>query len=126
MNIIDILILLDSRLHYNVTVNPEEAVAFAQKVDSGLLGMIKEINSLIPKMDYGPNNPNTGQFHHNFKIGREYSRVVYLEFVKAYLPKDFNYLNLFDKLSKLSKIFRCDEFSIDNQEGSVSVRFWFD
>jgi len=126
MNLIETLINLDGRLHWNVTLNPIETLAFARVVDPELAKMIREINELIPVINYGPENPNTGHTYHNFKVGRECSRVVYLELVKAYLPKNFNYFDLFGELTALSEKYGADEFTIDEGDRSVSARFWWD
>jgi hypothetical protein len=126
MNLIDILIALDSHLHWNVTVNPVEAIQFGRKVDPKLADMVGEISNWIPLMDYGPDNPNTGKAHHKFRIGREYSRVIHLELVKAYFPKGYDYSDLIKRLKKISEKYLTDVFGVEETDTALTVRFWFD
>lgn len=117
--IVEKMLELDSWLHWNVTVNPEAALQFAQKVDIDLVEFVSAINDLMPKH-------RDGDSFHDFIIGREYSRVVYLKFANAYLPAGFDTATLHQGLQDIAKKFKADEFRIEETPGRTLVRFWWD
>jgi hypothetical protein len=119
---------------YQIEFRADEAVQFVSALPSeeqaaawGLLGFIKYCNKTIPAMDYGVGNPNTGHSHHRFLIGREYSRVVYLQFAKAYFPKGYDFNKLASRLSARAKRAEADEVNIhENTDMGFKMRVWWD
>jgi hypothetical protein len=63
----------------------ERCQAMNAASQAALVHLIQSINAYIPRIDFGPTNPNTGQTHHNFVIGAENSRFVDLKLHKSYL-----------------------------------------
>lgn len=86
--IIDAMLALDKSpaLHWRVELTPKEAMEFAKKVeDANLISFIGKMNQIIPRPDYGTENQNTGLPIHTFYIGKENTRVIYVDVVKTYL-----------------------------------------
>jgi hypothetical protein len=127
--------------NYEIEMRPDEAVEFLRRCEpenvsnDEWVSLVQEINHLIPPMQYGPDNPNTGQPHHTFRIGRDYSRVIYLRIVKRYLSTEppFQYRETLDwdtldsKLVHLAVVHSADEaWNIKNDEHEYQFRFWWD
>ncbi len=121
-------------LNYQVEMQPDDALALTSRIgeynnatEENLTELVKGINAIIPPMHFGEGNPNNGRAHHTFKIGREYSRVLYLAIVKTYLPKDFNYKELINSLNRLAASKEADEYDvIENDTISFTFRMWWD
>jgi hypothetical protein len=123
-------------LHWQAKFTPEQAVEFVQNAQTynnftqdGLTKLIKNINELVPKMNFGEGNPNNGKSHHSFSIGNEHSRVIYLSLSKLYLKNlpDFNWARFKSDLQTLGEIANADENNCaEDGEFSFVWRFWFD
>lgn len=121
-------------LHYRVRLEPDEmrelAGQFAdynQATSEALVALVGKVDKLIPPMNFGGNNPNNGHTHHHYFVGREYSRVVYLEVIKAYLPDSFDYVALGKGLARIGREAGADETDITaNDFGEFVYRFWWD
>lgn len=122
-------------IDYLVEFPPKEAREFVSRAEAyngftqeGLVELIDEIGNLIPLKDYGPDNPNTGQPHHRFRIGNEGSRVIYLEIYETYMPKDYGkYELLFENLKNLGYAARADEVDeVDPGIFTRGIRYWWD
>lgn len=118
--------------HHLVELTPEEALRFVdncQQINCAtnevMSAMVTEINRLMPRMVYGPDNPNTGRFAHVYKIGQEYSRVIYVNLLKAYGAL-VNWENLVGELEKLPTMFPVDEFDVSLDNSWLTVRMWWD
>lgn len=126
---------LDKRFtNWNVRLTPKEAMEFCKSAEEynnltkkGACELIGEIDKIIPLMRLGKDNPNTGQSHHYYRIGREGSRVIYLEIVKTYLFVGFDYVVLGKKLFELGKKANADEHYVEkNTHLEFVYRFWWD
>jgi len=80
--------------YWSITLDPETALIFVAQCQEmnaathpALSHLVEAINGYIPRVDYGPANPNTGQMHHTFVIGAENSRFIDLSLHKTYLPQ---------------------------------------
>jgi hypothetical protein len=125
-------------IHHRVELNPETTVEYAKQCQTynghnnqHLQGLVEKINKLIPPMNFpscnGLANPNNGRTHHNFEVGNEGSRVIYLRIVKAYLPKNFNYDLLASNLCAAAQCAHADETHlIENNSHAFEYRFWWD
>lgn len=125
-------------IQHRIEFRPAEALQFAGKCDQHghttdqLVGLIGKINQTVPPMDFGScngkPNPNNGHPFHTFQIGKECSRVVYLEVVTAYLkgytPQQIQ--ALIGKLETIGKRAGCDEVSHEVEELAFTIRYWFD
>ena len=123
-NLIDTFISLNEiSMFHRVRFNSQEALEIPQ-----LKEIIEEINSLIPLMNYPiGNNPNHGKPHHTFDIGKEYSTVIYVNVVKAYMPKDFSYDKLRSQIEKIAIKHYADEKDvIENTPSFFQMRIWWD
>jgi len=106
-----------------VAVAAERAVGYSPRVSQ----LIRRINALVPPMQYGPDNPNTGKMHHTFTYGRENSRVLYVQVVSAYLSSLMEMVHIEAGLRALVQEFAVDEFSVERNDGSsLKCRFWWD
>lgn len=135
----------DSFLHWQVTVKSTELLEILKHLDwynefnpARVEAGIGEINNLVPPMNFGETspgfpNPNNGKPHHEYRIGREYSMVLYVDILKTYMPKDFCYSQLSNQLAMVAKFMRADEFDVikdsphsERNPGEFIYRFWWD
>lgn len=120
--------------HYQVEMRPDEAMEFTAALDDyngfdpdRAVKLIERINDLIPPMQFGSGNPNNDKPHHTFRVGREYSRVMYLDVVKAYMPINHDYAKLAGKLGRLGNDVNADEAGVvEDTDGCFTFRFWWD
>lgn len=119
--------------NYLVAMQPTEAQKFleramiANNMPTNIEDIIAAIGKVMPTYQYGENNPNNGTPMHEFMIGREGSRVLYVHFVKSQVPADFDYRKLADQLEKIGKKFKADEIGWQNKKDfRYEFRFWWD
>lgn len=125
-------------LRWQCELNPFDTIDFLNSCQeyngmNNLSGMVEKINLLIPRMEFGKGNPNNNKSFHTFRVGNENSRVIYLDFSKAYLTKyrenkwnENDILSLIFEIQLLARKAGADEISIDNNEYSVTIRMWWD
>ena len=125
-------------LQHKIELRPAAARRFAYNAGSHgveswrLRELIRQIDRLIPPMGFGKlnglDNPNDGKPHHWYTIGKEYSRVLYLNIVKPYLSRaPFDYQDLTRKLDALACQYRADEhWTTENDDLSYVYRLWWD
>lgn len=116
-------------LHFRMELKPDEFFDFIVRSDRYTTDIVRcffQIDALIPRMSYPEPNPNNGHPFHTYDVGNEYSSVVYLKFVKAYLPKDFNFGELQDKLHEFAHKMACEEMDVAKDDGCFEFRFWWD
>jgi len=132
-----IVMSLDAEFtQYRVELEPNDALEFLSSTTYNLATgerlaeLILELGKMIPPMQYsminGEQNPNNGRTHHKFYVGREYSRVIYLEIVKAYMPKYWDWTTFDRDVKRLANLAMAEEFSAAHEEHSVSYRLWWD
>jgi hypothetical protein len=120
---------------WRVTLRPHELEEFAahcmsynNATQENLLRLIHMVSGAVPPMQFGEGNPNNGQPCHNFVIGNEGSRVVYLNIPKGLAPKGrINYAALSDRLDTIARECQADEFCVvEDRDNLYSYRFWWD
>lgn len=120
---------------YQIQFTPAEAREFVAQADdynkfekADLVRLVEKINEMIPPMDFGSTNPNTGRPHHRFIIGNECSRVIYVEVYKGYLSwKPTRYLLLAEQLHAASQSAHADEAGLTQDDmNTFRFRFWWD
>lgn len=143
--------LFEMSLNHRIELKGNDLLDYIKAVDmynkfdaENVCEMVSAINNIMPKPNYGENNPNTGKIDHKYSFGREYSPVLYIEFnlchsVNAY--KGQNMKTLFEStqsgIARLKQIERaarsigqCDEFDVEYSQGndweSISIRIWWD
>ena len=132
MTQIEAMLALDKTpaLHWRVECNPCEAYVFALEAkDSPLRQVIEEVNRLIPRIDYGPENGNTGATIHTFYIGKENSRVVYIDVVKTYFMntgQNVDYDDFERKITNIAKKNFADEIDRFDEDLLFRMRIWWD
>lgn len=129
------LLNLDPRcLHWQAKVTPAEALEFSARSEQynawtplRAVTLIEVVNNAIPPMQFGPDNPNTGQTHHTYKVGRSYSRELHVRIVKAYMPNDWDYTLLAAKFRSWGKDAKSDEADVTEEtDGCFTFRWWWD
>lgn len=128
------LALDEEALNWSVTVRPDEAAELAaalreynEATPVRLAAIVASVDDLIPRRDCGDGNPSTGGMHHEYRIGREYSRVLYVQVVKTYLPDGFDLAALATRITKIAKGHRADEAWVTKDTPhDFEFRIWFD
>lgn len=100
--------------------------------------IIKKVNPILSeKRYYNENNPNNGNDLFKFEIGREPSPVFYVTLLtflgNTTMPnfpdmKPLEYCNYTfkEEMKTVASLCLCDEFNIEDNEHSLTARFWFD
>jgi hypothetical protein len=127
-----VLFLLESNLHFKVSVPLPEAAEILRlvpkynEIPSNLSRLVEKIQLAIGPIDFGAANPNTGSYHNiRFCIGNEYSLAIYVSSPKAYRPLD-NHAVTASLLQTIGKKFGADEVTVDHSGASIEARFWWD
>lgn len=121
-------ILFDYSIWFNVQFGADGLEKYLEtwgESASDILDFVKEINHIMPVMNFPGDNPNNGRHFHTFRFGREYSLVLYLDIITAYLPENYKYVKLISKLESLAHEI-ANEFDVKNESGQITIRFWFD
>ncbi len=78
--------VFDNSLNFRIELPWEAALEFIRYVGRyngfqphRVIAALERVDELIPRKDYGANNPNTGQRSFQISVGREGSPVVYLD-----------------------------------------------
>jgi hypothetical protein len=134
--LVDAALVMDKiAINYMVEMTPNEAMLFCGLAEGGnaatsdnLQALIKRINKRIPRCNYGPDNVNTGTYLHNFEVGNEGSRVLYVTFMKGSkeFPSDRHLENLAEDLTIYGKASEADEVHDTSTEHRFRFRFWWD
>jgi hypothetical protein len=122
-------------LHYKIQLQPVEARRVAAHADPHgvnwrtLRNLIRAIDRIIPRINFGKNNPNNGRTFHTYFFGKEGSRVLYVELIHAYLKGG----DAVVEIGKIELALRAlvaqtgaEEFDADHQPGSTTFRIWWD
>jgi len=136
-------------LHHTIEFRPEEACYFARRqyelsetvgtqTGYGLTAhqtrqLLRLIDNVIPRMNFGTlngqPNPNDGRTCHTYRIGREYSRVIYVTVPHLYF-REGNRLGIIRQIKasiqSLAEHYQADEFDIEDGKYSTTFRFWWD
>ncbi|MEM7536470.1 MAG: hypothetical protein AAF639_30075 [Chloroflexota bacterium] len=79
---------------WSITLDPETAITFAEQCQemnaaapAALVELIGHVNEYIPRSDYGPTNPNTGEMHHDIAIGCDRGRTIDVIISKSQLKQ---------------------------------------
>lgn len=104
-----------------------------------VLDMIDKIDSIIPEVYHGENNPNNGNRLWKIDIGREYSPVIYINIEVKALGKDRIHPDLqpiiINECKAAARKAAADEISHEIHEmdigkryhyKSIELRFWWD
>ena len=138
-------LLMDGHAHhYQVKYTPEEAAELVAHLgdynaatQDELSALLCAIDSCIPTMDFGGDNPNNGRPHHHYRIGREYSRVIYVDILATYITAPYgwavdDWCRLAARLEALGRKAGADEVAaswsgdIEDDTGELTCRFWWD
>lgn len=130
------LALDEESLDYRVKLRPAQALEFVtncgdynEATEERLEKLVKKIDGIVPCMKFGGENPNNGHAFHTYDLGREGSRVMYVQIIKTY-RKDLKG-EQWDALAALlvgaAKQAQADEASIvADDETEIKFRFWWD
>lgn len=128
------LALDEEALNWSVTVRPDEAAELAgelrdynEATRERIAAIVESIDAIIPRKDYGEGSPNAVGMHHEYRIGREYSRVLYVQVVRTYLPEVFDLAALAARIKEVAKGNAADEAWVTKDTPhDFEFRIWFD
>lgn len=122
-------------INYRVKMTPGELLAFAQasvgynQYDPDYLkDLVEFVDRIVPRMNYGSDNPNTGGTQFDFFVGNENSRAVYVNVLKLAFPDgERGANNLAKKLVVWGTQHGADEASVTRNDSMWFVfRLWWD
>lgn len=118
----------NASLHYQVELDLEHAVAFLEKCDPSLVGMVKELDAIVPTAKWGTDK---AEKFYNFLIGKEYSRVIYLDInTSYYVSEPFDEDELMEKMQEIVERYNANEINRIDSNMHLSLgftmRFWWD
>ena len=133
------LALDENSIQFRARFQPDEARQFALRCEEHgvtnlqLAKLIDKINLISSRMDFGVSNagvnPNNGKHFHNFDIGKEYSRVVYVHYAKRSLPSasDAVFARLIAGIHQAANAAGVNEFHVtENTDTMLTLRLWWD
>ena len=131
MTQIDAMEILDHSpiIYWQVELNPHDAFEFAlRSKNSFLIDFIREVNCIMPVLDYGKDNTCTGKLAHTFSIGKEHTRVVYVNLIlTACMSPKVDTYDLDKKLREIAT--KCGANEIDQPPYTgltFKMRVWWD
>lgn len=88
--------------------------------------IVQKARKIAPKMDFGPDNPNTGKTSLRWSVGREGSPVLYATGIKTGCPGDWDGF-LVRMLAYAKKAAHTDEAdATEDTDLAATLRFWWD
>ena len=122
----DAMLAIDTCTRWSVEVSPTTAELFFSVAPTynrmkNMDTLIADLNAVLPTFpalfDLTKSFPR-----HNFAIGNEYSRVVYI------IPQDVtcNLELYFEKVKKVAKKHGADEISLEMHYSQAKIRLWWD
>lgn len=111
-------------LQYQVKMCPWEAHHFAHERDKSLLDMLLQIDRRLPPYDI----LNLGAPQHAYSIGREYSRVVYVQWRRGEVKNlRFDFDKFCGVVKEAAQAFAADEIDFTKERETFwQVRIWWD
>lgn len=136
-------------LHHQIEMTPEQARYFSYQAwkhsnDVGtqtgyglsawqLYRLIKQVDAIIPRMSFGScngqPNPNNGHAFHVYRVGRAYSRILYIDVRHLYIEEDkraSEMKRITASLKAIATHYKADEFNIEKSQYSTTFRLWWD
>lgn len=120
---------------FKIHFSPDNALQFAKRcTEHGVTNhqfakLVEKINSVSPRHELGDSNPNTGHHFHNFDIGKEYSRVIYVHYAKLFtvLKSDAACARLIAEIHTAAKAAGANEIDVEeNTDTMLTIRIWWD
>jgi hypothetical protein len=128
-------LMLDTcSLFWQVQLEPDEMREFARRctyynglTEDKLLYLLDSIDGLVPRIQFGPDNPNNGKPCYQYWIGNQHSRVLYLEIRKSLLPHPLDFAWVDNQLWTLAQEAGADEYKVvQNDDATFLYRIWWD
>ncbi len=126
------LALDEVSLCYRVELSPVEAQGFLYRSDKYIgwvtaSNLLQSIDNLIPRISFGAGDDSNGRKFYRLSIGRECSRVIYVELAKTYLPNEFDYEKLSRDIGRAAELAGADEAWCErDDDGGYRFRMWWD
>jgi hypothetical protein len=123
------------QLPFDDIIEYVEAVGSYNNFDANKIkGFLYEMDKLIPRKNYGGDNPNNGLRDYKISFGREGSPVMYVEmFYYADVRSFAEVKKNWDEIKRLSEIMAlADEADMETEENQlynskvIKMRFWWD
>lgn len=132
--------VFDRSLFFRIELPYDTAIAFVRRIgkyndfEAGqVIETLERIDQLIPRMNGGPGNPNTGNRDYAISVGREGSPVIYLERFEYATKAPLADKSMKDiceemKLWALADeaIFEVEDYNPFFNGRKVRFRFWWD
>lgn len=112
-------------LQYNIQFTETEAKFFIkaagpynEATPNRLLTLIEDIKKILPEPEFGPS--------FLYRIGREYSRVLYVEAPDSWMPEGAITPEIISRLEEAGKKAKADEACLVSEKFWFKFRFWWD
>lgn len=131
--------VFERSLHFQVELDFDATRAFIRRINqyndfhwAHVLDALDDVDRLIPRRHYGPENPHNGERDYTLKIGREGSPVLYIERLEVgnKVPlRDGTIKSICEEMELIGKADEADA-SVEPlsfaQGRKVTFRFWWD
>lgn len=130
------IMALDDFKHFLVEIPRDVATEWASRSEvcnrltrKNLEALIDFINKSSPKQSLGKGNPVTGTPCHVFKVGNEFSRIIYVCYTKIHCKmEEKDWMNFaMNTLTRAKSIGKPDDAIMESNTPQVlTLRFWWD
>lgn len=132
--------VFDRSLDFRIELPYDTAIAFLRRIDKyndfearRVIEALERIDQLIPRINGGPGHPNNGNRDYTISVGREGSRVMYLERREFPVNCAIAEKSMKDICEEM-KIWGCadeatyeiEEFPCWGKSRKITFRFWWD
>lgn len=131
--------VFERSLDLHIKLNWDDALGFIRQIEeyndfraAAVIDALETVDGMIPRTDYGPDNPNTGRRSFDISVGREGSPVIYLERKEFRKAAELSEPTMRAICSVMQAVGEADEATYEVTELTgfngrrVEFRFWWD
>jgi hypothetical protein len=132
--------VFERSLQFRIELPYDTAIGFIRRIDTynefeagRVIDALERADQLIPRMNYGPGNPNNGNRDYKISVGREGSPVIYLERFEYGTKAPIAEKSMKDICEEMKIWAEADEADYEVHEYTfcgpsrkITFRFWWD
>lgn len=131
--------LFERSFDFHIQLDWDDAIGFVRYIEEyndfeapAVIAALEQIDRMIPRSDYGPDNPNTGRRDFTISVGREGSPAIYLERYELGYATPLSEYEMRAICREMQVVGRADEatYHVADLPGfrgrKIEFRFWWD